>query len=87
MFLPVSEEEPRCDACVQQLRVRLGQQDQLKTLLAAVPTTEKCLLHFISPRRPWRKVVQKRTDRKSNQFYVTTFLKTSALQELDLKRI
>ena len=58
MFLPVSEEEPSCDACVQQLRVFLGQRDQVKTLLPTVPATEKRPIGFVNPRRPWKKVVQ-----------------------------
>lgn len=55
MFLSVSEEEPSCDACVQQLWVFLGQRDQVKTLLSTVPATEKCPIRFVRPRRPWRK--------------------------------
>jgi len=68
MFLPVSEEEPPCDACVQQLWVVLGQRDQLKTLLATVPTTEKRPIGFINPRRPWRKVNQALPDKGPESF-------------------
>lgn len=57
VFLPVSEKEPCCDSCIQQLWVFLGQRDQLKTLLSTVPTTEKCPICFVSPRRPWKEAV------------------------------
>ncbi len=56
MFLPVSEEEPSCDACIQQLGVFLGQRDQVKTLLSTVPATEKRPVCFVHPWRPWKKV-------------------------------
>lgn len=56
MFLSVSEEEPPGDAGVQQLRVCLGQGDQLETLLSTVPTTEKRPLGFISPHGTWQEV-------------------------------
>ena len=57
MFLPVPEEEPSCDACVQQLRVFLGQRDQVKTFLSAVPATEERTICLVHPRRPWKKEV------------------------------
>lgn len=55
VFLPVSEEEPSCDACVQQLRVLLGQRDQVKTFLSTVTATEERTICLVHPRRPWKK--------------------------------
>lgn len=55
LLLPVSEEKPSCDGCVQQLGVFLGQSDQVKALLSTVPATEKRPVSFVDPRRPWKK--------------------------------
>lgn len=67
ILLSVPEEKPSCDPSIQQLRVFLGQWNQVKPLLSTVPPTEKRLLCFISPRRPWKMAIQILTKRAGNK--------------------
>lgn len=50
-FLHVPEEEPGCDARIQQLRAFLGERNEVESLLSAVAAAEKSLGCFVIPRR------------------------------------